>query len=60
VDSYTSLILDVLANTDYVGPLNQFCECFLEELVDCLPHISSYDFTVSYFCCFHSSPLLLH
>ena len=44
MDAYNSLVLDVLNNTDYIGPLNQFCECFLEELFALLPNISSFDF----------------
>ena len=46
VENYSSLILDILTKTDYIGPFNQFCECFLEELFELLPHISSYDMIV--------------
>lgn len=46
IENYTSLILDILTKTDYIGPFNQFCECFLEELFELLPHISSYDMIV--------------
>ena len=53
VESFASLILDILTKTDYIGPFNQFCECFLEELFELLPHISSYDLIVG-------SPFLLH
>lgn len=46
MEKYNNLILVILTGTIYIGPFNQFCESFLEELAETLPHISSYDFMV--------------
>lgn len=52
VEQYQSLVETEIYNKVYLGLFSQYCECFLEELHDQIPHISSYDFMV--FACFLS------
>ena len=51
LEYYEKLVQDVIFNSNYVGVFLQYCECFLEELFQTLPHISSYDFIVVFLVC---------
>lgn len=45
---YKEIVLHSIMHPDYYGPMVQYCESFLEELNATLPHISSFDFLVTF------------
>ena len=46
ISAYETIILDIIAKSDYAGICGHFCDCFLEEVYACMPHISTKHFLV--------------